>query len=430
MSINSFAQHCQEIVQRFLLTAVVVDDELSVPTDPTVHDNLTVPGRGVTKSASPSVDQHSRRYINVDPITWSFARRGMVCGVVSPKEGQNDHKILAKAVARADIVILDWVLNRTSGANALPLLEQILSEDLQYRLRLIAIYTGESDHEKIHKEIMGSLGTRDRAVSPSGGHSMIDSGACRIVVYAKPDSHIPVPESSAIVVEEKDLADRLIADFADLVDGLLPSLVLIALTAVRENVHRILKQFGPDLDPAFLAHRACLTQPSESEQHIVEQIASELQGIMDDAIGGTRPAVIKAIEYWFADRFGDDQVIFDRDKKASQAEVLAMLTLGVEEEPGPLKKGGRDYRILSGGFAGDPQGGGELDLRLASAMIFRQVLAETPRQLSMGTVVRRIGNDGATLLCVTPKCDSVRLTEKSSFLFLPFRIPSLARCRS
>ena len=37
----------------------------------------------------------------------------------------------------------------------------------------------------------------------------------------------------------------------------------------------------------------------------------------------------------------------------------------------------------------------ELDRRLAFAMSFRQVLADTARQLSMGTVVRRAGNAAA-----------------------------------
>lgn len=81
-------------------------------------------------------------------------------------------------------------------------------------------------------------------------------------------------------------------------NGLLPSVVLTALGAVRENVHRMLECFGRDLDPAFLVHRACLPQPPESEQHIVEQIASELHGIMDDAVSHKSPAGIEAIEHW------------------------------------------------------------------------------------------------------------------------------------
>ncbi len=248
----------------------------------------------------------------------------------------------------------------------------------------------------------------------------IDFGACRIVVYGKPGSHGSPLDS---VVAEADLAERLLTDFADRVGGLLPSLVLAALAAVRDNVHRVLERFGRDLDPAFLAHRACLPQPSDSGHHIVEQIGSELRGIMEDVVAdtsaaaGATPAGIEAIKLWLDAQFGDDPVVFG-EKKVCQRIVLEMLEHGVEKKHGPLKARGREFHILSDGFLGSGQGDArKLDRRLASAMSFRQVFADTPRELSLGTVV--IGDNDELLLCVTPKCDSVRLTQESSFLFLP-----------
>ena len=348
----------------------------------------------------------------------------MVCGVVSPDKEQGDHADLAEAVAGADIVILDWKLNLESGEDAAPLLEQILRKDQEKRLRLIAFYTGEPNHHKIRKRIIDSLRSLDpNYQAESSGRDdrcPIDFRGCRIVLYAKTDSPRPQPFKT---VREGDLADRLIADFADMVEGLLPSLVLTALAAVRENVYGVLQRFCKDLDPAFLTHRACLPQPADSEQHIVEQVASELYGIMDDVVTRQSPAGITVIEHWLNHRFRDKPVTFGQGKEMSHQEVLSMLTHGIEVNPGGLKKGGKDYRILSGGFSECSQNGPELDLRFASAMSFRQVYGDTDRQLSMGTVVERIGNDGETLLCVTPKCDSVRLAEGSSFLFLPLSGP-------
>ena len=422
---NSFADHCREIARRFLLTAVVVDDELSFHADQPVQGDLKVPGQGVSGRHGPtSVDpqRHPPRSLKVDPITWSFASQGMVCGVVSPQEGQNGLDALAKAVARADIVILDWRLSRTTGADALPLLKRILTEDQPHRLRLIAFYTGERDHEAIRDKIVDGL--NNLHASDQGGSigdaqpGRIDYGACRIVVYGKPGSLAPKTTS---VVKEVALADRLIAEFADMVEGLLPSLVLTALAAVRDNAHRVLERFGGDLDPAFLAHRACLPQPQESEQHIVEQIASELHGIMDDVIGRESPAGIEAIERWFADRVGNDKVSFSDKHEAAVPTVLKMLRDGLKDHPGPL--GLKNYLHLSHGFSGGADNSRELDRRLASTKSFRQVVADTERQLSIGTVVRRVGDLSTTLLCVTPRCDSVRLTGKSSFLFLPLSDP-------
>lgn len=441
---TSLAEHCQQIARRFLLTAVVVDDELSVPAGEPVRSGLEKPGRGAANRLSKSVASHppAGKPLKVHPITWSFARKGMVCGVVSPRKGQDDLATLVDAVVRADIVILDWLLSPESGEDASTLLGRILKEDQAHRLRLIAFYTGEPDHHEIRGRIAASISATDQAgLTGEDLHGPIDVGACRIVVYAKPGSL--VPDRNAIVKEE-DLADRLIADFAGMVEGLLPSLVLTALAAVRENVYEVLQRFCKDLDPAFLTHRACLPQPSDSEQHIVEQLASELHGIMDDVVTRQSPAGINAIKHWLKARFGDDQVEFGQGKEMSQDEVLAMLRHGVKKKPRKLRSGGGDYHILSAGFSRDTQGDRRLDRRFAFAMSFRQVVADSERQLSMGTVVRRIGNDAAedtedvkdveyckdakdaskTLLCVMPKCDSVRLDRPTSFLFLPLSDPN------
>lgn len=420
MLTDPFVQHCRDIVRRFLLTAVVVDDELSVVADERAHGDLTRPDDRTVRRTRTSVDRDPQRPrpLRVLPITESFVREGMICGVVSPQEGENNHEVLADAVARADIVILDWLLNRETGANALPLLERILTNSRRHQLRLIAFYTDEQDHEGIRDQITASLNRlteTDRAVSATDeGRRAITFRACRIVVYGKSGSRTL---DSSVIVDEQDLALRLIADFADMVEGLLPSLVLTALTAVRENVYRVLERFGPDLDPAFLAHRACLQQPAESEEHMVEQIASELHGIMDDAVGKKSPAGIDEIELWLQNRFGDDKVIFGPKHEATIHAVQNMLRDGLKEQPGPI--GLSNYVLLSHGFSGGMGNRRELDRRLASAMSIRQVYDETSRQLTMGTVVRPIGEGDAMLICVTPSCDSVRLTADSSFLFLP-----------
>ena len=164
----------------------------------------------------------------------------------------------------------------------------------------------------------------------------------------------------------------------------------------------------------------------DAGQHMVEQITSELHGIMEDAVGGRKPTPtgIDAIQLWLADRFGDGQVVFGPNKEMSLPEVLEMLAHGVEEKPGPLRTAGKDHDILSRGFSGGDGDSRELDRRLASVMSFRQVLEGTLPQLSMGTVVRPVGAETeATLLCVTPRCDSVRLKGPLSFLFLPLSDP-------
>ena len=421
------------------MTAVIVDDELSVLDSPKVHGGLRRPGQFSMEETGDPEDSpaHRPHPLDVDPVAWSFAREGMVCGVISSSVSQENERDLAKAVARADIVILDWRLNRQTGATALPLLRRVVAEDQGGRLRLIAFYTGEPERERIRDRIeqcLEGLGSPDRMVSRSAhDRNVIEFGACRIVVYGKPVGFGArkltdlLPEDE---VQEEALASKLVDDFAQLVEGLLPSLVLTSLTAVRENIYTVLQSFHSRLDPAFLAHRACLPLPSDSERHIVEQIGSELFGIMDDAVADSNPAGIDAIERWLTDKFGDEDVVFPPtgntgpDRRASQSQVLEMLVHGMEKKWEPLRKGGKEFQKLSHGFSGGADDSTERDRHLASAMSFRQVSAKGPPQLSMGTVVRQVGSENnSVLLCAMPKCDSVRLPGRSSFLFLPLCEP-------
>lgn len=428
---NSFQEHCREIAKRFLLTAIVVDDELSVRGNIDVRPGLTPPPptpRAPTPEPVATGTDTPPRPLDVGSITSSFARHGMICGVASPPSDPNDTEYLVRAVARADILILDWRLRRATGENSLPLLQRILRDDQAHRLRLVAFYTGERSVGGIRTEILEGLkelgGPYQTAAPAADDPDAIQAGPCRVVVYGKPG--LPTPEPIMIATED-ELPDRLIADFANMVEGLLPSVVLTGLAAVRENVYRILERFGSELDPAFLAHRACLPVPQDAQSHIVEQIASELHGIMGDAVRNGRPAGIDAIEYWLTDKFQGANVVFDPgDKEMSTAEVMDMLTHGIEAKPGTLRQQGKDYYVLSSGFSRRAADSWERDRRLASAMSFREVIEDVPRQLSIGTVVRIAEAESTqedTLLCVTPACDSVRLAGPSSFLFLPLIDP-------
>ena len=422
---NEFQRHCLEITKRFLLTAVVVDDELNISEPSAAHGDLKTPNFNAETSDDGAENQPSLRSLRVDQITSSFSRNGMVCGVISPETGDND-PALAKTLNRADIIILDWRLSRKNGYTALPLLQKILSEGSQYQLRLIAIYTGEPDPKRILDEIADTIDattTNEHKNAADHPSHTIDFGACRIVVYLKEGVKSDSQNSNRIVTEGQ-LSDRLIRDFADKVEGLLPSIVMTALTAVRKNVYRVLEHFEAELDPAFLTHQTCLPQPQEAQQHIVEQIASELHGIMDDAVTtNPSPAGMKAIRHWFSGRFENDGMSFGSNSSSKIEDVTKMLEQGIENMENP-PLGRRKFQDLSHGFSGGTENSGELDLRLASMMCFRQVLDPQQRQLSMGTVIQPDeSEDEEFLLCVTPKCDSVRLTEKTSFLFLPLSDP-------
>ena len=114
-------------------------------------------------------------------------------------------------------------------------------------------------------------------------------------------------------------------------EGLLPSIVLTSLTAVREGAHMVLDQFCADLDPAFLAHRACLPNPDDAERQIVNHVAEELRGLMDNAVAAESPAGAELVESWIRQRSGGPGcfVFGNKSLTLDQTITLAKKGLGI-----------------------------------------------------------------------------------------------------
>jgi len=420
---SDFDERCREIARRFLVSAVIVDDEPSYP-----KTEQAKKGREPGRADQPVDDENelgsrSRQSLDAGAITGSFSKAGLICGVVKPAR---DRDIDAAAVKRADLVVIDWQLHNDDGKRALNLINSILEGDQGQRLRLIAVYTGKSEIEKIGREIVQFLAQNgydfenddtDNPVTLSCGHSHIG-------IYAKLGTLLN-PELESRMVSEADLPDRLIGDFAHMTAGLLPNIALVALTAVRDSAHRVLDKFDGKLDAAFLTHRACLDVPDDSEQHMVAQIGSELRAIMEEEVGRNQPAGWEAIKSWIEEFKGNGNIDFGGGKKVSQQVVLDMLEKGVDATNVPGKS--RAYSWLTTGFAHSGDGSAE-DLELAWMTCFRAI--DLPdKKLWLGAAVRKCGDSDCEefLLCMRPRCDSVRMKGTESFLFLPLIKPNPKR---
>ena len=203
-----------------------------------------------------------------------------------------------EVMRQADIVVLDWLLKDGDSRYALSLLRDLVAGEIgRNALRLVAVYTGEARLEDICASVVTVL--RDTGLEPVKNEigTAITYRHGRVVLYAKSNVNLaePLMERS---VAEGDLPGRLVADFATMTEGLLPSIALASLTAVREGAHMLLDQFGADLDPAFLAHRACISNPDDAERQFVNHVAEELRGLMDNALAAESPAGAEAVEGW------------------------------------------------------------------------------------------------------------------------------------
>ena len=342
----------------------------------------------------------------------SFSALGVICGVVGPAGSAME------TMRQADIVVLDWLLQDGDPRYALELLRGLLAGEVDRNsLRLVAIYTGDARLEEICEVVSAEL--REAGLGPVENETRTEVSYRhgRVVLYAKSDVNLaePLRERSAT---EEDLPERLVGDFASMTEGLLPGIALTSLTSVREGAHMVLDRFCADLDPAFLAHRACLPNPEDAERQIVNLVAEELRGLMDNAVSEESPAGADAVEGWIRRRnVGTGPFRFgNSDLNLEQTITLAKSGLEASD------LGRSAFKDLSSGFVdGD---GVDLDKRLAWIMSFRTVYNAPPPKLWLGSVVTTTENDDERhMICMRPRCDSVGLNEETLFIFLPLVEP-------
>ena len=424
---NEFHGRCVKIAKRFLQTVVIVDDEAYIreparsPRElvlPTRHTSAQTDAEGSKESSVEDDHSHS---LDAGTLVESFSKQGLICAVVAPRPDTDPSSIVAPSVKRTDIVILDWRLYGDNGEKTLLVLENILNEDNGERLRLIAIYTAEQNISRIGQTIVKRLAESGYQLQNDAHHVELSYRHCCIVIYAKSNIGV-VPELADRSVSESDLPERLIGDFASMTQGLLPNIALTSLAAIRENVHKVLDRFDAGLDPALLTHRAGLSVPDDSQQHMVSQLASELHALMDDAVVTDDPAGMASIKDWLDSSLGPGAPLgLGANKEASRDETIILLENGWDmNKPSAMNK--NDYQHLTGGFLPTGEAEDQLDLRLAWMLNFRTVPGATSPMLRLGSVLRRKHGDNIEFfLCMRPRCDSVRLTESTIFLLLPLR---------
>ena len=416
-TMDNAAEHPREIARRFLQTAVVVDDEayMEIGSGNVPPAEPVVPGRHVRdldedKENHGSIRGRGRHTLNAAPVIDAFAELGVICSVIGPKAS------VVEMIAQADVVVLDWRLQDDDGKHALDLLENLLTggED-RNSLRLVAFYTGESRFLDILEKIRDRLTVVGIETEAQGYSIEYKNG--RIVLYAKADVNL-AQEFERQSVAEGDLPGHLVRDFSEMTAGLLPGIALVSLTAARECAHQVLDRFSSELDPAFLAHRACLPDPDDVERQIVNHVAEELRGIMDYAVADQSPAGPGAIEAWIRERNGELEGFDFGGRVLDVDRTITLAKHGLKASE--LKD--KAFEGLSAGFGGSENA--DLDERLAWIMNSRTVFNAPPPTLWLGTILTMDSNsddEGCRhqVVCMTPRCDSVRLAGNTAFFFLP-----------
>jgi hypothetical protein len=296
---ESFSEQCNKSARKFLKTVLIADNQPVVmhsQVPPVVAKTAVrrktfgaeTSGSGLwdLDAGSINVEDSSVSAHNIDlrKIVNSFSKHGLTCGSYLPDETVSLDEIVETTFLAArfsDISIIDWQLQVGSSSAAIAIVKKLLDSDRENggRLRLIIIYTGESDLEAASRQLSEAL--VDAVKTNDKNFKILESQNARIRFFNKPTraDYIANPD----VVSWESLPDRAIEEFAILSKGLLKAFALESVAAIRNDTHRLLAQFSPIMDGVYAGQRATATDPDDAAQLIKDVVLSELSVTIDKA---------------------------------------------------------------------------------------------------------------------------------------------------
>ena len=335
------------------------------------------------------------------------------------------HERIIKVASRADIVVLDWKIHDSTGDEAIDLLKNILNSDKSnYRLRLLAIYTGEPNLDGVSARVQDAISEfyGDEEMDARNPYR-ISKGPLRIAILAKEGT--PVSSSytaGAQRVSEDDLAIRLVDEFAQMTEGLLRNVALAGTSAIRKQSHRILTTFNGGLHAAYLGHRQLLPSPADAEDHLTDALASEILSVLNDDRPGVH-ADASAIKEWLVSKQADGLDLSSPFPFSGAASAIdrwhALLSRGIKGPNVCTPHGAKEAKLAKRGteaFTDTADIAMDSNRKFAALLSLRpKYVGQTPR-LTLGSILYSEHDDEPPyLLCLQPQCDSIRLGGATGF---------------
>jgi len=427
----------------FIQTAVFVDDRIYERGSASANEpkKVVVPKSRKRVSRSASVES-GEDTVSVEIVTEedpapdsydivnSFAKKQIVCSLYQPKKTAkvspaSDIFPLCRA---ADVVIVDWDLFGDKGQRALELIDGLISQavwDVPEQLRLILVYTQEANlfgvANDIYEKVHPGVGDSFKPLEEEDGLAFHTENS-RIAVLGKPGRERADTDPRHIV-DESDLADITVREFAKLASGILQAATLLGLAEIRKNSRKILSRFNSDLDSAFLTHLAMCLPEEDASSHVIPLLVSEIEAVLEDALSS--PLMPEnLIKDWCKDVWepGDHLANILGDGNNYRAIGEAILTDGFSGARSvhtciPKISSNGNIRNASKIFLKSADD--NANHRFAHLMSSRTFYGGAPKNLTLGTIVFDEKNK-RYLLCLQPVCDSVRIKCKRSFLFVEF----------
>jgi len=414
---SSFFSTSKSIVSEFLNTAVVLDDRAYIPKaasgivdQPTQEPSKSVRGGG-SLNVPTSSQSDSAHALNPSEIVSSFAEKGIICSVIQPPEEISLREKLGNVVMSADITILDWDLYGDSGESVQDLIRsviQTIQKQSPAQLRLFVIYTGEPTLGRIFDILVEMI--KEYGVTPilDEDRLVINFEAVRIAIFSKPGSNSD--EQPGQVVEFDELVEVVIDEFTAMIAGLVSNFALHAFAELRKNVFRVLTRFSKDLDGPYLTHRMLQHIPEDAEELLINLLTEEVQALWEEK------KINEIVNYeriteWCKTKEHLGEIELFPDKVISRDEFLSFVENGITYlANNTLFSGGEKKRIHKNITQNIAPSMDQLDARFAELTNMRSYYDTLSPSLSLGTILK-IKDTDKYLLCLMPKCDSVRLDE-------------------
>ena len=425
-----------KVAKSFLHTVVFVDDQATFK-DAQQPTTLTPPKRkSKTENGSHKLYHRSAHPLNAKMVMDEFASKGMICSVLKPIEGESPLENVEQAAKRADAFILDWKINNDDGETARKIINMLISlEDSEYsRLRLIIIYTGETNIDSISASIKEKITDKfDTDFSSDDNNFAFYKGHLRIAIFAKKETPVN-PGFEDRVLSIADLPEKLSIEFAKITSGLVSNVAIESLSILRDNTHLFLSNLGSEIDPSYLAHRALLPVPDDAKNLAVDIVASEFHSLLENFEVGD-VANINAIDAWFRMKKSEKSYSLNGswgDIELTCEDICKCQRIGIEksgwESRLPKKKRNNFknnvHSTLTQTFCDDDEDSQKLDYKFAIlTSIKNRYGGDRNPILTLGTILKKESGDSDEsekyLLCIQPRCDCVRIEDNRNFSFLP-----------
>ncbi|MGB0662417.1 MAG: response regulator receiver domain [Pontibacterium sp.] len=454
---STFDQYCRDVVDEYVQTVLIIDDGAGLSNTLAGGDEAEIieePLDGFDPMAEALQPKGPRREeledqneqvthpLNTLSLTNAFYERGIVAGLYQPKIdiGQSVEDFASKAMkvsATADVIILDWMLVDHDASYSIEIVKQILQHDKNNggRLRTIVVYTGETNLHKLCNDLWGEL--RDENLDKPAEYQ-ISSEHLNIVFYNKPDAVNVVRP-----VSEEDLPEKALQAFAALVNGLVPAFAMKATSTVRQCTGALLAKFSSDLDSGYLAHRALLPDPQDSEVLMLENYSSYLRNVLALAQVDRKTLGYDTLKLWveekYDSRYKKAKITGDGThckeitirKKGALESLEYGFTKGKEglfkaiQYETSSKRAKKIVDVLAnlervvGAFGSYENEAKKSSQALACITAFRRTFRDLRvghPYLTQGTLIKSI-DEGTYLVCVMPKCDTARVKKARKFSF-------------